>query len=86
MLIADGMLNTAVRLSRPWLVFERLSAAFTQAVAAAMALLRASCASAYGPVVSPLSKITHGNFATPGLPSAVRAMTRNPRPLVNYAD
>ncbi len=86
MLIADGTLNTAVRLSRPWLVLERLSVAFTQPIAAAMALLRACCASPYGPAASPLSKIVSGNFITPGLPSAVRALTRNPRPLVNYAD
>ena len=86
MLIAAGTLNTAVRLSRPWLVLERLSVAFTQPIAAGMSLLRACCASPYGPAASPLSKIASGHFITPARPAAVRALTRNPRSLVNYAD
>ncbi len=72
MLIADCTLNTAVRLSRPWLVVERLSLAFTQPIATAMGLLRAACASPYGPAAPPLSKIAPGNFVTPGLSSADR--------------
>jgi len=34
--IAERNLYTAVRLSRPWLVLERLSLAFTQPIAIAM--------------------------------------------------
>ncbi len=59
MLTANCTLHTAGRVSRPWLVLERLSPAFTQAVATAMGIAA-------------------------GLPSAVRALTRNPRSLVNY--
>ena len=55
-LIADYSSYTAVRLSRPWPVLERLSLTFTKPIATAM------------------------GFA-PGLPSAVRALTQNPRSL-----
>ena len=59
-LIADYSLYTAVRLSRPWPVLERLSLTFTTPIATAM------------------------GFA-PGLPSAVRALTQDPRSLMKYA-
>ena len=36
MLIADFSLYTVAYLSRPWLVFERFSLAFTQLIATAM--------------------------------------------------
>ena len=83
-IIAESNMDIAVRLSRPWLVVECLSLAFTQAIATAVGLSRASCPPPFGPEPSALCKIAPGDFIAPGLLSAIRVHSHDPRSLLDH--